>query len=129
MKAAAAILSALMLLGIAACKPAGDAKGAMDTTPAEPGETPAALMNDSEAATASSLASHINATSPIAATTCSDELGQAAAQKLANQCIAVSPATHPPCNVANTCQMMRDEIKRACDLYAAGEKKPAECAA
>ena len=126
----AVALSVLILLSLTACKPSGGmTTEAMQTTPAEPGETPAPLMSDSDAASATSLASQAAAESPAASLACSDEIGQAAAQKLADQCVAVSPATHPPCNVGNTCQMMRDEIKRSCDMYKPGETKPAECTA
>lgn len=61
-------------------------------------------------------------------TACNLDQGADAAQKLVNRCIAVSPATHPPCNVANPCQVIRDEIDRACEMYGPGEAKPAECA-
>ena len=43
---------------------------------------------------------------------CAAEIGQAAADKLAVTCRQVSPATRPPCNVANSCEMIRDEIAR-----------------
>ena len=49
--------------------------------------------------------------------------------RLVERCIAVSPATRPPCNVANPCQMIQDEIDRSCAMYGPGETKPAECAA
>ena len=32
----------------------------------------------------------------------------------------VSPATYPPCNVDNSCSMIRDEIRRGCALIGAG---------
>ena len=60
---------------------------------------------------------------------CLNDIGQAAAQRLVDRCIAVSPATHPPCNVANPCEMIQGEIERSCEMYAPGEAKPAECAA
>jgi hypothetical protein len=34
-----------------------------------------------------------------------------------NLCIKVSPATHPPCNAANSCAMIEDEIARSCALF------------
>ncbi len=60
---------------------------------------------------------------------CLNDIGQTAAQRLVDRCIAVSPATHPPCNVANACEMIQGEIDRSCEMYAPGEAKPAECAA
>ena len=61
--------------------------------------------------------------------TCLSEIGKAASDRLVERCIMVSPATHPPCNTANTCQMIQDEIDRSCAMYGPEEKKPAECAA
>ena len=60
---------------------------------------------------------------------CLNDVGEAAAQRLVDRCIAVSPATHPPCNVANPCEMIQGEIDRSCEMYAPGEAKPSECAA
>jgi len=57
---------------------------------------------------------------------CLNDVGAEAAQRLVDRCVAVSPATHPPCNVANPCEMIQDEIDRSCQMYAPGEAKPAE---
>lgn len=57
---------------------------------------------------------------------CSDERGGAAAAALVQQCIQVSPATHPPCNAANACAMIESEIRRGCGLLVG--RKPAFCA-
>lgn len=59
--------------------------------------------------------------------TCRDELGAAASAKLVERCIAVSPATHPPCNADNPCSLIQGEIDRACALFA--DDPPAECKA
>ena len=48
---------------------------------------------------------------------CSTEIGAKAAERLAKSCRNVSPATHPPCNVANSCALMSDEIARSCALF------------
>lgn len=45
---------------------------------------------------------------------CADELGAEAARLLVDQCLAISPATRPPCNAQNSCDMIRDEIRRGC---------------
>lgn len=66
---------------------------------------------------------------PAAPQACTDDIGAAAAQRLVQRCIAVSPATRPPCNVANPCAMIEGEIDRSCEMYAPGEARPAECAA
>lgn len=68
-------------------------------------------------------------TAPGAPASCVDDIGPAAAQRLVQRCIAVSPATRPPCNVANPCAMTQGEIDRSCEMYAPGEARPAECAA
>lgn len=60
---------------------------------------------------------------------CLAEVGADASARLAQRCIAVSPATHPPCNAANPCALIQGEIDRACEMYAPGEARPAECAA
>jgi len=60
---------------------------------------------------------------------CLDEIGPAASARLVERCIAVSPATRPPCNAANPCEMIQGEIDRACEMYAPGDARPAECGA
>lgn len=60
---------------------------------------------------------------------CLNDIGAEAAQRLVDRCIAVSPATRPPCNVANPCEMIQGEIDRSCDMYGPGEDKPSQCAA
>ncbi len=60
---------------------------------------------------------------------CLNDIGAEAAQRLVERCIAVSPATRPPCNVANPCEMIQSEIDRSCEMYAPGEAKPSECGA
>ena len=49
-----------------------------------------------------------------ASRSCETEIGLVAAQRLVQRCIAVSPATHPPCNVQNNCDMIQAEIDRNC---------------
>ncbi|QFP64587.1 lysozyme inhibitor LprI family protein [Brucella anthropi] len=58
-------------------------------------------------------------------TECRQEIGAKAANVLVNQCKEISPATHPPCNASNSCDMIRDEIKRGCSMV--GDKKPPYC--
>jgi hypothetical protein len=33
---------------------------------------------------------------------------------LVEQCTDVSPSTRPPCNTANSCDLIQDEIERGC---------------
>lgn len=56
---------------------------------------------------------------------CAGEIGQRAADQLVLQCRDVSPATRPPCNVANSCSMIRDEIARGCGML--GDDAPEYC--
>jgi hypothetical protein len=60
---------------------------------------------------------------------CTLDQGSDAAVALASRCTRVSPASHPPCNPENPCQLIQDEIDRSCAMYKPGETKPAECAA
>jgi hypothetical protein len=50
------------------------------------------------------------------AQSCGQTAGTATAQELVRQCMQVSEATHPPCNVTNPCDLMVDEIKRNCAM-------------
>ena len=66
------------------------------------------------------------AASHALAQSCSQEVGAEVAQTYVDQCIEVSPATRPPCNADNPCQMIWSEIWRGCDML--GEDRPAFCA-
>jgi len=59
------------------------------------------------------------------APSCRDSAGTEQAQRYVAQCLQVSPATHPPCNAANACDLIIDEIRRGCDLL--GHDAPAFC--
>ncbi|WP_343685583.1 hypothetical protein [Asticcacaulis sp.] len=58
---------------------------------------------------------------------CSTDIGAKAAERLAKTCQKVSPATHPPCNVANSCALMSDEIARSCALFDEKDAPIADC--
>jgi hypothetical protein len=58
---------------------------------------------------------------------CSQTAGPKKAHQMVDQCLEVSPATHPPCNVANACALIEHEIRRGCTLL--GKDAPAFCAA
>jgi hypothetical protein len=47
---------------------------------------------------------------------CREELGKKEAAIYVNQCLEISPATHPPCNDQNACSLIIDEIKRGCEF-------------
>ncbi|MGZ9114539.1 MAG: hypothetical protein ACXW3K_07950 [Brevundimonas sp.] len=99
------------------------------TTPA--GEPAAADAAPPEMPADAPPQEEVPASSPAAGEpgSCLAEVGADAATRLVQRCIAVSPATHPPCNSANPCAMIQGEIDRACEMYAPGEAKPPECAA
>jgi hypothetical protein len=57
--------------------------------------------------------------------TCLQTAGKARAEQLVKQCLQVSPATHPPCNTQNSCELITDEIRRSCALL--GFEAPSFC--
>jgi hypothetical protein len=57
--------------------------------------------------------------------TCLVQVGKARAEQMVKQCLKVSPATHPPCNVQNSCELIEDEIRRSCALL--GLEAPSFC--
>ena len=60
-----------------------------------------------------------------AAPSCRETAGPAKAKLYVDQCLKVSPATHPPCNAADACALIQDEIRRGCGLL--GKNAPAFC--
>ena len=56
---------------------------------------------------------------------CLKKMGKAHADMLVKQCLQVSPAKHPPCNSANSCELIEDEIRRSCGML--GADAPAFC--
>lgn len=63
--------------------------------------------------------------SPANAITCTDAVGAERAKRLVAECIQVSPATRPPCNAQNSCELIISEIKRSCALL--GQTAPSFC--
>lgn len=53
----------------------------------------------------------------ISEVACRQSIGEAASARLVERCIAVSPATRPPCNAANPCDLIRSEIDRSCAMF------------
>jgi len=122
----------VLILGFAAaaCQPQRQAEEAAPAQ-APAGPAPAAAPSTSSPAVSSDAAlAPVAPSAPTERTACRDEIGQAAAQALVQRCIQVSPATHPPCNVANPCEMIQGEIDRSCALWSRdGETPPKECSA
>ncbi|HTU51475.1 MAG TPA: hypothetical protein VMF56_12835 [Acidobacteriaceae bacterium] len=57
---------------------------------------------------------------------CLQSAGAVKANRLVNECLQVSPATHPPCNSQNSCSLIISEIRRGCSLLGPGA--PGFCA-
>ncbi len=72
------------------------------------------------------LAPAADAGPPSATGTCLNAVGIERSRQLVNECLQVSPATHPPCNAQNACKLIVDEIKRGCLLI--GQDAPGFCA-
>lgn len=72
------------------------------------------------------LAPAADAGPPSATGTCLNAVGIERSRQLVNECLQVSPATHPPCNAQNACKLIVDEIKRGCMLI--GQEAPGFCA-
>jgi hypothetical protein len=60
------------------------------------------------------------------ATSCLISVGAKRSATLVNECMQVSPATHPPCNAKNACSLIVDEIRRGCGML--GQDAPGFCA-
>jgi len=56
---------------------------------------------------------------------CLQSVGKQRANQLVKECLKVSPATHPPCNAENSCELIEEEIRRSCGLL--GIDAPAFC--
>jgi hypothetical protein len=65
-------------------------------------------------------------TAAAAEPSCRQSAGDQVSQQLVRQCLAVSPATHPPCNALNPCNMIVDEIRRGCTMIPK-DKMPSFC--
>src|SRR5271170_2784658 len=57
---------------------------------------------------------------PAWAASCKQAAGEGWAKAYVEQCLEVSPATHPPCNVENPCELIISEITRGCALLVKG---------
>lgn len=73
------------------------------------------------------LAAHAASAASAAEPSCARQLGAKPAALLVAQCTRVSPATHPPCNVANSCAMVVGEIERSCNLLEGESYAPKFC--
>ena len=109
------------VLAVAACQ-SGEARGAPGAAPGSGAQTAAEAVPG----LASSDQPDTGAERGLAAqTACRADIGEAAASRLVERCIQVSPATHPPCNADNPCALIQGEIDRSCKLW--DKDPPAEC--
>ncbi|PCG15596.1 MULTISPECIES: hypothetical protein [Sphingomonas] len=92
-------------------------------------EPAVAVANNSTPAPTAAAATPIArpAPAPTAILTCRAQIGAAAAAAKVATCRNVSPATHPPCNAANSCALIDDEIARSCALFAGDGAPMAGC--
>ena len=57
-----------------------------------------------------------NSTAEPTEGSCLAELGREKAETLSEQCYNMSPATRPACNIQNSCDTIRAELKRGCEF-------------
>jgi hypothetical protein len=115
-------LIALPLLALGACGSGGG--GASTTGEAEATPMVAASATPRAPSTPKPARTSVAASQPLS---CAVEIGTAAAAKRVAICRDVSPATHPPCNAANSCAMIEDEIARSCALFDGKGSRMAGC--
>ena len=53
----------------------------------------------------------------LAQDSCRDTMGEEGAQVYVAQCLEVTGATHPPCNVENSCEIMVRHITENCTAW------------
>lgn len=87
-----------------------DTEAAGDTSKESPAPTPP------DAEYANSRPPLDNSGAEATPGSCLAELGRKEAETLSEQCYAMSPATRPPCNIQNSCERIREELKRGCEF-------------
>ncbi len=117
------LVLATLAFALAGCSdPAAKSPHGAEPTPVaapQPPATPAPIAaQPADDASASARAA-------AAPKTCREAIGEDQAKVLVEHCLQVSPATHPPCNVENSCDLIQSEIDRGCDLL--GKDGPTYC--
>lgn len=116
---AARLLLGWCFLGLASCSQNDGEKArqapAREEAVADP--SPTTSVTNEVVADATVLDRPAAATNGSEPLTCAADIGAGAAERLVKICRNVSPATHPPCNAANSCAMIEDEIARSCALF------------
>lgn len=108
------------LFALSACGAPSGQKEKADAIAGNDAAAPAAAMPESRNAMQSPMPATTPPVVESAATallSCAADIGSAAAAKRVAICRNVSPATRPPCNAANSCAMIEDEIARSCALF------------
>lgn len=116
MKQLASVLPILLGLAVTACGSPGGPDGADGEEAATSSAPLAATLSEAPPIREPSRTQAPTA-SGSALLSCSQQIGAAAAARRVEVCRSVSPATHPPCNVSNSCAMIEDEIARSCALF------------
>ena len=62
------------------------------------------------------------AAGPALAASCLQTAGAAKSRQYVRDCRQVSPATRPPCNAQNGCELIIGEIKRGCGFFTDAER-------
>jgi hypothetical protein len=126
----ATVLTAALLL--AACDGQGSEPAAQEatpdpviqqSTPTDAAQSPARTDSDATPASTPPGDEYANSRPPLDNSgaqptegSCLAELGREKAEALSEQCYAMSPATRPPCNIQNSCERIRKELKRGCEF-------------
>lgn len=110
---ASRIALCLALLGLAACNPSAQ----QAANEADNAANLAAVATDDAAAIPTPEESPVAELAEAMPRACAADIGAAAAEARVKLCRAVSPATRPPCNAANSCAMIENEIARSCALF------------
>jgi hypothetical protein len=110
----------LPLLALAACNSPSQTASADRTPSPSAARSPVVAVDASApqpALVSTPAAAATLAAAPLRPLSCAQEIGAAKAAARVKVCRNVSPATHPPCNAANSCALIEDEIARSCALF------------
>ena len=115
------LLACLFLSGLLiACQPRPEAAATVQTPSPSPAREPEARLPEGPDMAPQPV--------PLDERPCREALGEAASARLVQRCIAVSPATRPPCHASNPCDLIQGEIDRSCAMWTRdGETPPKEC--
>lgn len=114
------LLSSAVLVALVACGSTGRTNNPAPVNSAVPSETepaPERTVRTPAPPQQTSVAVAPADTTPRGPRSCAFQIGAAAAARRVAVCRNVSPATRPPCNAANSCAMIEDEIARSCALF------------